>query len=176
MIACEQESVTPDFLCLAKGLSGGYLPLAATLTTERIFEAFLGDYAERKSFFHGHSFTGNPLACAAALASLDVFQQERTLETLQPKIAMLATELEHFRALKQVVETRQCGFIGAVEIGPYPWEAKAGIRVCQRARELGVLTRPIGNVLVIMPPLSVTEAELRRICGVLRQAVEEAMR
>jgi adenosylmethionine-8-amino-7-oxononanoate aminotransferase len=176
MFACEQESVTPDFLCLAKGLSGGYLPLAATLTTERIFEAFLGDYAERKSFFHGHSFTGNPLACAAALASLDVFQQERTLETLQPKIAMLATELEHFRALKQVVETRQCGFIGAVEIGPYPWEAKAGIRVCQRARELGVLTRPIGNVLVIMPPLSVTEAELRRICGVLRQAVEEAMR
>jgi adenosylmethionine-8-amino-7-oxononanoate aminotransferase len=176
MFACEQEDVMPDFLCLAKGLSGGYLPLAATLTTETVFEAFLGDYAERKTFFHGHSFTGNPLACAAAVASLEVFQQERTLEKLQPKIRMLTAELEHFRALKPVVETRQCGFIAAVEVGPYPWEAKAGIRVCQRARELGVLTRPIGNVLVIMPPLCVTEAELRRICSGLRQAVEESLR
>ena len=171
MFACEQENVTPDFLCLAKGLSGGYLPLAATLTTERVFNAFLGDYAERKTFFHGHSFTGNALGCAAALASLEVFEQERTLEKLQPKIGLLAEELEKFRALKLVVDTRQCGFIGAVEVGPYPWEAKAGIRVCQRAREFGVLTRPIGNVIVIMPPLCVTEDELRQICEVLRRAI-----
>ncbi len=175
MFACEQEQVTPDFLCLAKGLSGGYMPLAATLTTERVFEAFLGDYSERKTFFHGHSFTGNPMGCAAALGSLAVFEEERTLEKLQPKIALLAAELEKFRALKPVVATRQCGFIGAVEVGPYPWETKAGIRVCERARELGVLTRPIGNVIVIMPPLCVTEEELRRICDVLRQAVKEVL-
>ncbi|MFA6563396.1 MAG: aspartate aminotransferase family protein [Verrucomicrobiia bacterium] len=171
MFACEQEHVTPDFLCLAKGLSGGYLPLAATLTTERVFEAFLGDYSERKTFFHGHSFTGNPLGCAAALASLEVFERERTLEKLQPKIALLTAELEKFSAMKTVVAARQCGFIGVVEVGPYPWEAKAGIRVCQRARELGVLTRPIGNVIVIMPPLCVTEDELQQICEVLRRAI-----
>ena len=175
MFACEQEHVTPDFLCLAKGLSGGYLPLAATLTTERVFEAFLGDYAERKTFFHGHSFTGNPLGCAAGLASLGIFEQERTLEKLQPKIALLTAELAKFQTLKPVVATRQCGFIGAVEVGPYPWEAKAGIRVCQRAREMGVLTRPVGNVIVIMPPLCVTEDELRQICDVLRRAIAAAL-
>ncbi|MFZ2639577.1 MAG: adenosylmethionine--8-amino-7-oxononanoate transaminase [Verrucomicrobiia bacterium] len=175
MFACEQEQVTPDFLCLAKGLSGGYLPLAATLTTERVFEAFLGDYAERKTFFHGHSFTGNPLGCAAGLASLNIFEQERTLEKLQPKIALLAAELARFQTLKPVVATRQCGFIGAVEVGPYPWEAKAAIRVCQQAREMGVLTRPVGNVIVIMPPLCVTEDELRQICEVLRRAIAAAL-
>lgn len=175
MFACEQEQVTPDFLCLAKGLSGGYLPLAATLTTERVFEAFLGDYAERKTFFHGHSFTGNPLGCAAGLASLKIFEQERTLEKLQPKIALLAAELARFQTLKPVVATRQCGFIGAVEVGPYPWEAKAAIRVCQQAREMGVLTRPVGNVIVIMPPLCVTEDELRQICEVLRRAIAAAL-
>ena len=176
MFACEQESVTPDFLCLAKGLTGGYLPLAATLTTETIFDAFLGQYEEQKTFFHGHSFTANPLGCAAALASLAIFEEEGTLTRLQPKIALLRDELQAFCKLKPVVETRQCGFIGAVEVGPYPWEAKAGVRICQRARELGVLTRPVGNVIVIMPPLCVTEDELRRICEVLQQAVKEALR
>ena len=171
MFACEHEGVTPDFLCLAKGLSGGYLPLAATLTTERVFEAFLGDYAERKTFFHGHSFTGNALGCAAALASLEIFEQERTLEKLKPKIALLAAELKACRALKPVVATRQCGFIGAVEVGPYPWEARAGIRVCEQARTMGVLTRPVGNVIVILPPLCVTEDELRQIGEVLRRAI-----
>ena len=175
MFACERESVTPDFLCLAKGLTGGYLPLAATLTTETIFSAFLGHYEDQKTFFHGHSFTGNPLGCAAALASLAIFEEEGTLTHLQPKIALLRDELKEFCKLKPVVETRQCGFIGAVEVGPYPWEAKAGIRVCQRARELGVLTRPVGNVIVIMPPLCVTADELRRICKVLRQAVKEVL-
>jgi len=172
MFACQQESVTPDFLCLAKGLTGGYLPLAATLTSEAVFSAFLGHYEERKTFFHGHSFTGNPLGCAAALASLAIFEEEDTLAHLQPKIALLRDELKAFCELKPVVEARQCGFIGAVEVGPYPWEAKAGIRVCQRARELGVLTRPIGNVIAIMPPLCVTEDELRTMCDVLRRAME----
>ncbi|MCX6907564.1 MAG: adenosylmethionine--8-amino-7-oxononanoate transaminase [Verrucomicrobia bacterium] len=171
MFACQQESITPDFLCLAKGLTGGYLPLAATLTSEKVFSAFLGHYEERKTFFHGHSFTGNSLGCAAALASLAIFDEEDTLAHLQPKIALLRDELKAFCKMKPVVEARQCGFIGAVEVGPYPWEAQAGIRVCQRARELGVLTRPIGNVIVIMPPLSVTEDELREICEVLRRAI-----
>jgi adenosylmethionine-8-amino-7-oxononanoate aminotransferase len=176
MFACEQENVTPDFLCLAKGLTGGYMPLAATLTTERVFEAFLGDYAERKTFFHGHSYTGNPLGCAAAVASLEVFGQERTLEKLQAKIALLRDELQKFCELKPVLEVRQCGFIAGVEVGPYPWEVKAGICVCQRARELGVLTRPIGNVIVIMPPLCVTEDELRQICEVLRRSIQEVLK
>jgi len=171
MFACQQEGITPDFLCLAKGLTGGYLPLAATLTTEEVFSAFLGHYEERKTFFHGHSFTGNPLGCAAALASLAIFDEEDTLTRLRPKITLLRHELQEFCKLKQVVEARQCGFIGAVEVGPYPWEARAGIRVCQRARELGVLTRPIGNVIVIMPPLCVTEDEVRQICEVLRRAI-----
>ncbi|MBI5687517.1 MAG: adenosylmethionine--8-amino-7-oxononanoate transaminase [Verrucomicrobia bacterium] len=175
MFACQQENITPDFLCLAKGLTGGYLPLAATLTTEKVFSAFLGYYEERKTFFHGHSFTGNPLGCAAALASLAIFEEEDTLARLQPKISLLRDELQEFCKLKPVVEARQCGFIGAVEVGPYPWEAKAGIRVCQHARELGVLTRPIGNVIVIMPPLCVTEDELRKICDVLRRAVKEVL-
>ena len=175
MFACEQESVIPDFLCLAKGLSGGYLPLAATLTTERVFNAFLGSYEDQKTFFHGHSFTGNPLGCAAGLASLAIFEEEQTLTYLQPRIVLLRDELQAFCNLKPVVEVRQCGFIGAVELGPYPWKASAGIRVCQRARELGVLTRPIGNVVVIMPPLCVTEAELRQICALLRQAVQEVL-
>ncbi len=175
MFACEQEGVIPDFLCLAKGLTGGYLPLAATLTRERVFTAFLGYYEDQKTFFHGHSYTGNPLGCAAALASLAIFEEEGTLVHLQPKIALLRDELQAFCKLKSVVEVRQCGFIGAVEVGPYRWEYKAGIRVCQRARELGVLTRPIGNVIVIMPPLCVTADELRRICEVLRQAVEEVL-
>ena len=175
MFACEQEDVTPDCLCLAKGLTGGYLPLAATLTTERVFDAFLGDYTERKTFFHGHSYTGNQLGCAAALASLEVFEEERTLANLQPKIALLREELEKFRSLKPVVDLRQCGFIAGVEVGPYSWEAKAGIRVCQRARELGVLTRPIGNVIAVMPPLCVTADELRQICDVSRRAIQEVL-
>ncbi|MBI5395486.1 MAG: aspartate aminotransferase family protein [Verrucomicrobia bacterium] len=176
MFACQGESVPPDFLCLAKGLTGGYMPLAATLTTERVFDAFLGSYEDQKTFFHGHSYTGNQLGCAAALASLAVFEEERTLERLQPKIGLLRDELKQFCALKPVMEVRQCGFIAGVEVGPYPWQAKAGIRVCQRARELGVLTRPVGNVIVIMPPLCVTEEELRKICEVLRRAVEEVLR
>jgi adenosylmethionine-8-amino-7-oxononanoate aminotransferase len=176
MFACQQENVTPDFLCLAKGLTGGYMPLAATLTTDAVFDAFLGSYEEQKTFFHGHSYTGNQLGCAAALASLAVFEEERTLERLQPKIALLRDELQEFCKLKPVLEVRQCGFIGAVEVGPYPWEAKAGIRVCQRARELGVLTRPIGNIIVIMPPLCVTEDELRTICEVLRRSIGEVLR
>ena len=121
MFACEQEGVTPDLLCLAKGLTGGYMPLAATLATEEVYEAFLGEFEEFKTFFHGHTYTGNPLACAAALANLDVFEEERTLEQLQPKIALLASLLdEHVAPLATVREIRRRGFMTGIELTDFP--------------------------------------------------------
>ncbi len=171
MFACEREQVSPDFLCLAKGLTGGYLPLAATLATDEVWSAFLGDYSEGKTFFHGHTYGGNPLGAAAALATLDVFDEERTLEHLPPKIDRLAEHLRRMAGHRHVGFTRQCGLIGAVELvqdkatkAPYPWPEKRGIRVCNHARTLGVFLRPLGNVIVLMPPLSVTLDELDRIC------------
>ena len=178
MFACQHEEVVPDFLCLAKGLTGGYLPLAATLTTERLFSAFLGDYAERKTFFYGHSYCGNPLGCAAALASLEVFQTEKTLETLQEKIRLMGDWLGELRDLPAVFDIRQCGFIAGVEVRhpdgtPYPWESQTGGRICVAARKFGLLTRPILDTVVLMPPLSVTEDELRRAVRAMRDAIAE---
>ena len=171
MFACEHEGVTPDLMAVAKGLTGGYLPLAATLATEEIFNAFLGDYAEFKTFFHGHSYTGNQLGCAAALANLAVFDEEQVLENLQPKIEQLRTGLAACRRLPGVVDVRQCGFIGAVEVGPYRIEEQMGIKICQAMREQGVLTRPIGNVIVIMPPYCITDAQLDEIFAVLAKSL-----
>lgn len=171
MFACEQEGVKPDLLALAKGLTGGYLPLAATLTTAEIFDAFLGEYAEFKTFFHGHSYTGNQLGCAAALANLAIFQDERVLENLQPKIQQLQVELDRCRSLPHVAEVRQIGFIGAVEVGPYPIEQQMGFAVCAEMRRRGVLTRPIGNTVVVMPPYCITAAQLRELMTVLRAAL-----
>ncbi len=179
MFACEHEEVAPDFLCLAKGLTGGYLPMAATLTTDEIWLAFLGDYAESKAFFHGHTYGGNPLGAAVALATLDVFDQEQTLAKLEPKIARLSEHLARMASLPHVGDVRQCGLIGAVELvrdlptkEPYPWDEKRGIRACDHARRRGVLLRPLGNVLVIMPPLAVSLDQLDRIC----EAVEGGIR
>src|SRR5204862_276530 len=131
MFACEQEAVAPDFLCLAKGLTGGYLPLAATLTTDEVYEAFLGEYAESKTFFHGHTYGGNPLGAAVALASLQVFDDEATLERLGPKIARLAQRLAGFARLPHVGDVRQRGLIAGIELvadkttnAPYPWSAR----------------------------------------------------
>jgi len=178
LLACEQENVSPDLLCLAKGLTGGYLPLAATLATDEIWRAFLGTYAESKTFFHGHTYGGNPLGAAVALASLEVFEEEQTLVNLRPKIARLSEHLARIATLPQVGDTRQCGLIGAIELvrnrdrrEPYPWEEKWGLRVCDAARARGVLMRPLGNVLVIMPPLSITLAELDRIAKVVEAAI-----
>ncbi len=171
MFACEHEGVVPDLMALAKGLTGGYLPLAATLTTEEIFEAFLGEYAEFKTFFHGHSYTGNQLGCAAALANLEVFEHERTLENLQPKIAQMRDELQRYIPVECIRQVRQCGFIGAVEIGPFPVEQQMGIRVCRAMRERGVLTRPLGNVIVIMPPYCITGEQLARVFDVLAESL-----
>ena len=171
MFACEHEGVTPDLMAVAKGLTGGYLPLAATLATEEVFNAFLGEYAEFKTFFHGHTYTGNQLGCAAALANLKIFEDERVLEKLQGKIGALQSKLEMCRRLSGVVDVRQCGFIGAVEVGPYRLEEQMGIRICRALRERGILTRPIGNVIVIMPPYCITEAQLDRIFDALAQSL-----
>ena len=176
MFACEHEGVTPDLLCLAKGLTGGYLPMAATLATEAIWQAFLGSYAESRTFYHGHTYGGNPLAAAAALATLDIFEDEQTLARLPPKVARLEAHLARMARLPHVGDVRQRGLIAAVELvrdagaaEPYPWEEKRGLRVCDFARTQGVLLRPLGNVIVIMPPLAIALAELDQIA----QAVEQ---
>jgi adenosylmethionine-8-amino-7-oxononanoate aminotransferase len=171
MFACEQEGVTPDVMALAKGLTGGYLPLAATLTTEEIFNAFLGDYAEFKTFFHGHSYTGNQLGCAAALANLEVFEEEKTLEKLAALSSQLSAGLEELRALPCVKDVRCLGFIGAVDIGPFPIEQKMGIQVCAEMRRRGVLTRPLGNTIVIMPPYCITKNQLESVLGALAESI-----
>ena len=175
MFACKHEGVVPDFLCLAKGLSGGYLPLAATLTHERIYEAFLGRYEELKTFFYGHSYTGNPLACAVALASLDVFREEQTLDALVSKIALLTELLAGLRARhpRHLGEVRQCGLIAGLDLRqdaagvPFPWQEQTGARVCFAARAAGLLTRPIRDTLVLMPPLSITAAEMHHAVAAL---------
>lgn len=181
MFACEHEDVAPDLVCLAKGLTGGYLPLAATLASDEIWQAFLGDYAESKSFFHGHTYGGNPLGAAAALATLDVFDEEHTLEHLPAKIARLSGHLQRIAQHPHVGNTRQCGMIAGIELvrdratqEPYPWPEKCGIRACRHARAKGVLLRPLGNVLVICPPLSISIDELDRILAAIEHGIVAA--
>jgi adenosylmethionine-8-amino-7-oxononanoate aminotransferase len=182
MFACQQEDVSPDLLCLAKGITGGYLPLAATLATDEVYRAFFGTYGESKTLYHGHTYGGNPLAAAAALASLDVFDEEQTLAGLPPKIARLAEHLARLAELPPVGDVRQRGLIGAVELvrdratrEPMPWEEKPGLRVCQRARREGVLLRPLGNVVVLMPPLSITLAQLDQIAAAVHVAIRDVL-
>jgi adenosylmethionine-8-amino-7-oxononanoate transaminase len=181
MFACEQEGVAPDLLCLAKGLTGGYLPLAATLATQQIFDGFCAPYAEKKAFFHGHSYTANPLACAAALANLECFQRERTLKRLQPKIALLRRELDLLRSLPHVGDIRQVGFMVGIELmrdpargEPYPYEAKTGIRTILEARRRGLIIRPLGNVIVLMPPLSIASKDIVRMVRIVGDAIVAA--
>src|SRR4051794_17498014 len=150
MFACEQEGVTPDFMTVAKGLTGGYLPLAATLATERVYEGFLGGFSEFKTFFHGHTYTGNPLACAAAIATLEVFENERTLEALQPKIEQLWAALHDLVApLPCVAEVRGRGFMAGIQLTDFPLEARIGHQVTLAARERGAIVRPLGDVIVL---------------------------
>jgi adenosylmethionine-8-amino-7-oxononanoate aminotransferase len=178
MFACEHEGVSPDFLCLAKGLSGGYLPMAATLTTGQVWQAFLGDYAESKTFYHGHTYGGNPLGAAAALASLEIFDEEQTLERLPEKIARLGGHLARLAELEHVGNVRQCGLIGGVELvrdratkEPYPWAERRGIRVCRHALAEGVLLRPLGNVIVLFPPLAISLDEIDRIAAAVQHGI-----
>jgi adenosylmethionine-8-amino-7-oxononanoate aminotransferase len=178
LFACAQEDVVPDFLCLAKGLTGGYLPLAATLTTEEIFSAFLGPATAGRTFYHGHTYTGNPLGAAAAQASLDLLLGPGGLPALPVKVERLRQRLEELRRLPIVGDVRQRGLLAGVELvqdrekGRFPPEWRIGWRVCRRARELGVLLRPLGDVVVVMPPLAIDLDLLDRLADVLYNAVE----
>jgi adenosylmethionine---8-amino-7-oxononanoate aminotransferase len=174
MFACEHEGVAPDLLCLAKGITGGYLPLAATLATERIYEGFLGEFEELRTFFHGHTYTGNPLACAAALATLDVFEEERTLERLATKIALLGDLLRPLVDHPAVSEVRRCGFMVGIELLDFPLSARMGHRVTLEARRRGAIVRPLGDVVVVMPPLAISVGELRRLVAIVSDAIEAA--
>ena len=176
MFACEQEGVIPDFIALAKGLTGGYLPLAATLTTERIFSAFLG--GPERTLYYGHSYTANPLGCAAALANFAIFREEQVLVRLRGKIAFFTTLLGGLRALPHVGEVRQCGFIAGIELRqengtPFPAENLTGARVCLAARKHGLLTRPIRDVVALMPPYCITDAQLSQAVEAVRLAIGE---
>lgn len=178
MFACERENVVPDFIALAKGLTGGYTPLAATLTTEEIFSAFLGTYAEQKTFYYGHTYTGHQLGCAAALASLQIFREENLLEAIGKKIALLSELLVPVARQDHVVDVRQCGFIVGIEIAeapgkPYDANSQMGARVCLAARKHGLLTRPVRDTIVLMPPYCISDEQLRQSVEAVSRAIGE---
>jgi len=181
MFACEQESVSPDLMCVAKGLTGGYLAMSATLASDRVYEAFLGKYAELRSFFHGHTYGGNPLAAAAALATLDVFDEEQTLEGLAKKIARLEQHLISIAEHPHVGSVRQKGMMIGMELvqdratqRPFDWQDRRGARVCQHAMEKGVWLRPLGDVVVVMPPLAMSLEELDQVMEAAAYGIELA--
>ncbi|MBI2339022.1 MAG: adenosylmethionine--8-amino-7-oxononanoate transaminase [Deltaproteobacteria bacterium] len=178
MFACQHEGVWPDLMCVAKGITGGTLPLAATLTTQEIYDGFKAPYRDLKTFFHGHTYTGNPLACSAALANLEIFEKEKTLANLPPKIAHLKQGLQKFYDLSSVGEIRQLGFMIGIELmkdrqakEPYPWEDKIGIKVILETRKRGVILRPLGNVIVLLPPLSLSVAEIDLLLEVTFESI-----
>jgi adenosylmethionine-8-amino-7-oxononanoate aminotransferase len=179
MWACEHEAVTPDILCTAKGLAAGYLPLAATLTTDEVYNAFLGEYKDLKTFFHGHTFTGNPLACAVALENIAIFERENLLSRLQPTIEHFRNRLQEFNKLPHVGDVRLCGLAAGVELmknpntdTPYPFEEKMGIRVCKEALTRGAILRPLVNTIVLMPPLQISVSELDALLDIVWMSIE----
>ncbi len=182
LFACHHENVQPDFLAVAKGLTGGYLPMAATLTTQSVFDAFLGDYSEFKTFFHGHSFTGNQLGAAAALASLDILQSPASVRARRTLQETFHRELQTLWSLPNVGDIRQVGLVAGIELvknwrtrQPFDLREQAGIRVCEAMAKRGVLTRPIGNVIVLMPPYCTTEAQAVKMMRVLGKAIQETL-
>lgn len=181
MFACEHESVSPDLLCLGKGLTGGYLPMSATLCSTRIWDAFLGGYVDQVSFSHGHTYGGNPLAAAAAQATFDVFEDEQTLAKLSNKIQRLSDLLAPISQHPQVGDVRQVGFIAAIELVqdkatklPFPWEDRRGATVCREALKQGVWLRPLGNIIPIIPPLSISDQELEILVQAIAKGIEIA--
>jgi len=179
MWACEHEAVTPDLLCTAKGLAAGYLPLAATLTTDEIYNAFLGEYRDLKTFFHGHTFTGNPLACAVALENIAIFEREDLLSQLQPTIEHFNNRLQEFYRLAHVGDVRVCGLAAGIDLmenpdthTPYPFEEKVGIRVCKEALTRGALLRPLVNTIVLMPPLQISISALDTLLDIVYASIE----
>lgn len=181
MFACEHEEVAPDFLCLGKGLTGGYLPMAATMATDAVWNAFLGPADAGRQFFHGHTFSGNPLSAAAALASLDIFESDQVLTAVSARSEQLAARLKRMSEHRHVGDVRQCGLLAGIELvrqrdtaEPFSWNEQRGREVCRYAREEGVLLRPLGDILVIMPPLAISSAELDQICDAVEYGIERA--
>ncbi len=180
MFACQWDDVSPDLMCLAKGITGGYLPLAATLSTEAIFRAHLGTKRKPDAFYHGHTYTGNPLACSVALANLEVFEKERVLDRMQPVVELFSQLLEGFRELKHVGDVRYRGLMAGIELvedkrtkKPYRVELRMGNRVCMKARDKGVIVRPLGDTIVVMPPLSIKKRELRALLSAIYESIRE---
>lgn len=182
MFACELEEVTPDFMAISKGLTGGYLPLAATMTTEKVYEGFLGDFKDRRTFYHGHTYTGNPLACAGALAAIALFERDKVLEKARKKIHLFGNLLQDFYSIDEVGDIRPCGLMAGIELvkdpatkEPFPSELRMGHKVTLEARKRGVIVRPLGDTLVLMPPLAITEPELEKLVGAVVDATKAAL-
>ena len=180
IFACQHENVQPDFLCLAKGLTGGYLPMAATLTTQKVFDAFLGEYEEFKTFFHGHSFTGNQLGASAALASLEILHSKKSVQQRTQLQKDFSEELRTLWSLPNVGDIRQVGLVAGIELvknwrtrEPFALRERAGIRVCEAMARRGVLTRPIGNVIALLPPYCTRQEQMQKMVSALRAAVKE---
>jgi adenosylmethionine-8-amino-7-oxononanoate transaminase len=181
MFACDQEGVSPDILCVAKNLTGGYLPVAATLTTEKVYKAFLGTFESARTFYHGHTFTGNQLGCAAALANLQLIEKNGFLQSVQEKCEILQELLEPLAAHLHVSDIRLRGLMGGIELvknkktnEPYPYPLKMGYRVCAEAKKMGVLLRPLGNVIVLMPPLAIRKKDLEYLVEVISKSINLA--
>jgi len=181
MFACERAAISPDFLCLSKGLTGGYLPLSVTLTTDEIYQAFYDDYQSLRGFLHSHSYTGNPLGCRAALATLDIFVQDKVLENNRTLATALAAATQRFVDHPHVAEVRQTGMIAAVEMvkdkairEPFPWQERRGLRVYQHGLKRGVLLRPLGNVIYFMPPYVITPEQIEFMSEVAWEGVNLA--
>jgi adenosylmethionine---8-amino-7-oxononanoate aminotransferase len=182
MFACELEGVTPDFMAVSKGLTGGYLPLAATLTTEKIYEGFLGEFKDRRVFYHGHTYTGNPLACAGAVAALKLFEKDKVIEKTRKKIHLMGNLLQEFYTIDQVGDIRTCGLMAGIELvknpetkEPFPFDLRMGHRVTLEARKRGAIIRPLGDVLVLMPPLAITEKELESLVAAMAESTRVAL-
>ena len=180
MFACEHDNITPDILILGKGLTGGYLPLSATITTQNIFDAFLGDYDELKTFFHGHSYSGNPLSCAAAIANLEIFEKNNTLLKLQDKIQLFENELREFNGLKSVSEIRNKGLMAGIDLvknkntgEKFSLKDRVGKQVCDSALKEGILLRPLGDTIVLMPPISINDSEIKKLTKATYKAIKD---
>ena len=182
MFAFEHANIVPDIICLAKGLTAGYLPLSVTMTKQKIYDAFYDDYEKLKTFYHGHSFTGNPLAASVAVENLKIHEENRIVESLQPKIQKLARELEKFKELDYVGDIRHIGMIGVVEIvkdktskEPYPFEDRIGQKVYKEALKKGAILRPLGNILYFMPPYVITESEIELLTNIAYDSIKAAV-
>jgi len=181
MFACEQAGITPDFLCLSKALTGGYLPMAAVLTTDKLYQAFYDDYSTLRAFLHSHTYTGNPLACAAALATLDIFEQDNVIEANKALAARMATATAHLADHPHVAEVRQTGMALAIEMvadkarkTPYPWQERRGLKVYQHALQRGALLRPLGSVVYFLPPYTITEEQIDLLAQIATEGIDIA--